>query len=113
MKRALIIIMLAIGALIAAGCSFIFVSRSHSHTPGYCYDCHPRPRWHKVYTRCDHYEIKVVHDGYRYRPHRRAKHQEFTFAKYDHSRDKEIRGKKQKELKEEREKVKKGKKSRR
>lgn len=113
MKRSFAGIILVIGALITAGCSFLFVSRSHSHTPGYCYDCHPRPRWHKVHTRCGHYEIKVVEGGYRYRPHRHTKRQEFIFTRYDHTRDKEIREKKQKELREERKKDKKDKKSRR
>ena len=113
MKRAVVGIMLMIGALITAGCSFIFVSRSHSYTPGYCYDCHSHPRWHRVYTRCEYYEIKVIEGGYRYRPYRYAKHQDFKFARYDHSRDKEIREKKQKELKKEREKDRKDKKSRR
>lgn len=113
MKRAVIGIMLMIGVLITAGCSFMFISRSHSYTPGYCYDCHSHPRWHKVYTRCEYYEIKVVHEGYRYRPHRHAKHQDFKFARYDHARDKEIREKREKELKEERKKDKKDKKSRR
>lgn len=98
----MIIISLFVCSLFAAGCGFIFVARSQPTTPGYCYDCHRGARWHRVYTKCDNYEIMVVHDGYRYRPRHHAKHQEYKFVKYDHSRDKKEKEKESGEKKDKR-----------
>lgn len=89
MKATVLALMLC--SLFISGCGFLFVARSRPATPAYCYDCHHRPGWHRVYTRCGYYEIVVIHDGYKYRPRKHGKHQEYKFAKYDRSRDQERR----------------------
>jgi hypothetical protein len=105
-NKKILAILIVVGSLFVSGCGFVFVARSRPNTPGYCYDCHQRPRWHRVHTRCAHYEILVVDGGYRYRPHHHRKHQEYKYAKFDHSRDREKREKKekQKETRDEKEK---------
>ena len=102
MRKSVLGIILVLSALILSGCTFLFVSRSRPYTPGYCYDCHAYPRWHRVHTRCSHYEIVLVRDGYRYRPYKAPKHVKFKFNKYDIKRDKEVRERKQKEIRERR-----------
>jgi len=87
MKTRILAILLALGSLFISGCGFIFVARSQPDMPGYCYDCHRGARWHRVYTSCGYYRIIEVHGGYKYRPYKHAKHQEYKFAKYDRSRD--------------------------
>jgi len=72
------------------------VARSRPKTPAYCYDCHRGAHWHKAYSKCNHYEIIVVHDGYRYRPRHEHKHQEYKFAKFEHSEKKEKKEKSEK-----------------
>ncbi len=101
MKTRILIILITVGSLFASGCGFIFVARSRPHTPGYCYDCHRPNRWHKVYTRCDHYDIIVVEGGYKYRPHHHKKHEQFSFTKYDHAREKKEREHRQEQEKRE------------
>lgn len=70
-------------ALLASGCvTYVAFWGGHRATPAYCYDCHARPSWVRVYTQCDYYSFKVVDGGYYYRP-RNARHDKFVYRTYE------------------------------
>ncbi len=89
MKRALIGAILLAGSTIFAGCGFVFVARSqpsaYRSAPAYCSDCHYIGAGYTAHRQCGHYEIKVAHGGYYYRPYGHAKHNEFRFVKFNGS----------------------------
>ena len=89
MKRAILGLALLAGSVVFAGCGFVFVARSQPYygyrtTPAYCYDCHNWPA-HAVYSRCSHFEIRVVDGGYYYRPYHHSHHEEYRYAKFSGS----------------------------
>jgi hypothetical protein len=84
MKKAILGLVLLAGTTVFAGCGLIFVARGSSYaqrsTPAYCYDCHSLPAG-VIYDRCNHYEIRVAHGGYYYRPYRHGRHEEYIYVK--------------------------------
>ena len=101
MRRLFILLGLALTALVAGGCGFVFAARgpayAPAYSPGYCSDCHNPGRWHRAYNRCEYYSIRVVHNGYYYRPYKHAKHVEYVFRSHDFSYDKQVREKESKQ----------------
>lgn len=83
MKRLLLAGAIAACAMIFTGCGFVFAARTATYTPAPCYDCRYVPVGRAAYARCGHYEIRVVRDGYYYRPSRHHGHAEYTFVKFE------------------------------
>ena len=105
MRKWLMIVLIAGFAFISTGCmTYIALWSRPRHTPAYCYDCHYRPGWVRVFIDCDYYVFRNAKGGYYYKP-RNVKH-----AKYEHKKyDEKIVRKRQKEHAEELKKHKKSK----
>ena len=94
-KRNLIIVLgIVLVSIFISGC-FTYVSTGfgifdhpHHRYPAYCYDCHPRPHWARVYVDCRFYEFNFDDDGYWYIPRHGAK-KVYVFKEYDYRIDKE------------------------
>jgi hypothetical protein len=93
MKRAILGFVLPAAVMIFVGCGFVFVARSrpvaYRSTPAYCYDCHALPTG-VIYSKCNHYEIRVAHGGYYYRPFHHGRHEDYRYVKFNgsnHSND--------------------------
>ena len=83
MRRWVLILLITGFALVSTGCvTYVAFWHRPSYTPDYCYDCHYRPRWVRVYTSCDYYDFRIVEGGYYYRP-RNVKHKEYVLKRYD------------------------------
>ncbi|OQX91622.1 MAG: hypothetical protein B6D58_07120 [candidate division Zixibacteria bacterium 4484_95] len=107
MRRWILILLITVFALASTSCvTYIAFWHRPRYAPAYCYDCHHRPRWVRVYTNCDYYVFRVVGDGYYYK-RRNAKHADYVYKKYD----RKIVRERQKEDREYREKYKKNRKS--
>ena len=94
MLKHLLIAAVSAGTFLMAGSGFATVAVSHLHyngAPTYCYDCHSRPVWHRNYSRCGYYSIKVVAGGYYYRPFRHARHEGYRFERHNFFNNKVIR----------------------
>lgn len=87
MKRLILAGALAVGSLMSSGCGFVFVARGASYpaarvAPAHCSDCYHVPMGRAAYARCGHYDIRVVRDGYYYRPRHHRGHAEYRFVKF-------------------------------
>ena len=68
----------------------IFHGPRYHQPPAYCYDCHYRPAWTRVYVECRYYDFHFVDDGYWYRP-KRGKDRIYVFKDYDYRKDKDFK----------------------
>ena len=93
-RKLILGILLVVLGIFVSGCVLyvggIFGGPRYRHRhPRYCYDCHHRPHWERVYVSCEFYDFHFVERGYYYVP-RHAPHRVYVFKKYKYNKDKEF-----------------------
>lgn len=96
-SKAVLAVVLTLSFVFVAGC-FTYISTGfgiyrhprYQRPPGYCYDCHYRPGWTKIYVECRYHDFYFLDDGYWYRP-KRGKDRIYVFKDYDYRKDKEFK----------------------